>query len=98
MGEKEKGKQRKAPFRKTAAALSYSLDEEAPRIVATGEGRTALRIVESAKTHGIPVIEDKVLSALLYGLPVGAFIPENAYRSAAAIFAFLERAKLKKWF
>lgn len=82
---------------KAATALSYRLGEEAPRVVAAGEGRTALRIVESAQESGIPVVEDEALSALLYGLGPGAFIPENAYRAAAAIFAFLEKAKKEKW-
>ena len=82
---------------KTAAALSYTMGDEAPRVVAAGEGRTALRIIESAQDAGIPVVEDKTLSALLYGLPPGALIPENAYRAAATIFAFLEKAKKEKW-
>ena len=82
---------------KTAAALSYTMGDEAPRVVAAGSGRTALRIIESAQEAGIPVVEDEALSSLLYGLPPGALIPENAYRAAAAIFAFLEKAKKEKW-
>ena len=81
---------------KTAAALSYNLGDEAPRVVAAGEGRTAMRIIESAEAAGIPVVEDGTLSSLLYGLPPGALIPENAYRAAAAVFAFVERKKRKK--
>ncbi len=92
-----KGEKSKKPPRKTASALSYSRGEKAPRVVAAGEGRTALRIIESAQEAGIPVIEDGGLAALLFGLPPGAFIPENAYRAAAAVFAFLEKAKQKKW-
>ena len=92
--EKEGSKRR--PL-KTAAALSYNAGDEAPRVVAAGEGRTAMRIVESAQEAGVPVVEDAALSALLYGLPPGALIPENAYRAAAAVFAFLEKAKKEKW-
>ena len=88
--------ERRRPL-KTAAALSYTLGDEAPRVVAAGEGRTALRIIESAQEAGIPVVEDEALGLLLYGLPPGAFIPENAYRAAATVFAFLETAKKKKW-
>ena len=92
--ESQAGKRR--PL-KTASALSYRAGEKAPRVVAAGEGRAALRIIESAEETGVPVIEDEALGALLYGLPPGAFIPENAYRAAAAVFAFLEKAKKEKW-
>ena len=95
--ESEAGATRRRRQLKTATALSYNMGDEAPRIVAAGEGRTAMRIIESAQEAGVPVVEDEGLICLLYGLPPGALIPENAYRAAAAVFAFLEKAKKEKW-
>lgn len=86
------------PRLRTAAALSYTKGDAAPRVTAAGKGFLADRIVELAQKSGVPVVEDRFLAGLLAELPPGVQIPENAYRAAAAVFAFLDRAKGGKWF
>lgn len=78
--------------RRRAAALQYEPDrDEAPRLVARGEGHVAERILEIAREHGIPVHEDRALVDLLARLDLGSEIPPELYRVVAEIIAFVYR-------
>ncbi len=98
--EKKSGKEsgRAGTPLKTAAALSYEAGMPAPRITASGKGRTAERIMATAVENGVTVVEDSFLADILERSPVGSFIPEKTYRAVAVIFSFLERTKKEKWF
>lgn len=92
-------RQKKRPEKtKTASALSYKQGMAAPRITASGRGRTAERMVELAAENNVPVVEDAVLAEILAESPVGACVPEQTYRAVAVVFSFLERAKKEGWF
>ncbi len=89
----------KSPLKsRTASALSYMPGMPAPQVIASGRGRIAERIVETAAENKIPVVEDAFLAGVLAGSPVGAYIPEQTYRAVAVIFSFLERAEQEKLF
>ncbi|MDR2158881.1 MAG: EscU/YscU/HrcU family type III secretion system export apparatus switch protein [Treponema sp.] len=76
--------------RKTASALSYTPGEIAPRLVASGKGREAERIVSLAREAGIEVVEDSALAALLDArINAGDFIPVWCWEAAAKILAFV---------
>ena len=54
------------PDRRKAVAMRYNQGRDhAPRITAKGQGDTADRIIAIAKTHGIPLQEDRDLVQLL---------------------------------
>ncbi|RLL45302.1 hypothetical protein D8M04_10630 [Oceanobacillus piezotolerans] len=79
-------------IRKKAAALQY--DEKkltAPIVSATGKGLVAEEILEVAKQHNIPIIEDSSLVELLAELNINEAIPEELYEVVAEIFAFIYR-------
>ena len=79
--------------RKVAAALGFNPDtDNAPRILAAGQGELAEDILSIARANGTPVIEDPALSEVLHSLPRGAEVPENLHRAVAAIFALVYRA------
>ena len=44
----------KKPKKLTAVALEYNPGEVAPKVVASGFGKTAERIIEKAKEAGVP--------------------------------------------
>ncbi|PJZ69547.1 hypothetical protein CH373_16530 [Leptospira perolatii] len=71
--------------------------EEAPRVIATGEGILANRIQQLAEIHGVPIFENPPLAEALSPLKPGEEIPENLYRAVAAVFAFLiEEGTMRK--
>ena len=80
-----------SPKRNYAVALRYSQDDEVPRIVASGPGEIAKKILEIAKEHKVPIERDDSLVSVLSQLEVGVNIPPECYRVVAEILSFLFR-------
>ncbi|GHU63705.1 hypothetical protein FACS189445_6870 [Spirochaetia bacterium] len=74
---------------KRAAAIAYSPDMPAPKIIAAGRGREAERIIAIAREAGITVMEDPGLEALLQAGKTGDYVPEWCWDMAAKILAFV---------
>ena len=74
---------------KQAIALSYHLDEDAPMIVAQGQGALAERILQKAKEADVPVYQDAKLAKTLSKLEVGEKIPPELYEVVAEILVFV---------
>ncbi|MDI9377711.1 MAG: EscU/YscU/HrcU family type III secretion system export apparatus switch protein [Synergistota bacterium] len=80
-----------------AAALRYDRKlDKAPRVIASGRGWLADRIIKEAKKVGIPIVEDPALVAVLLGVGLGEEIPEEAYLAVAQILVFLSRVDASK--
>ena len=47
---------------KSAVALEYDPNEDAPKIIATGKGILAEKIIKRAKEEGVPVHQDSKLA------------------------------------
>ena len=77
--------------RKQAVALEYDGErqEGAPRIVAVGEGPVAEKIIEIAREHGVPLVEDREIVGKLVRFPPGAEVPPELYRAVARVLAFI---------
>ena len=83
---------------KTAVAVAYGPGERAPKIIATGKGYTAERIIEKAKEEKIPFYKDDKLAKTLSKLEIGEMIPPELYEVVAEILVFvddMERMKAK---
>lgn len=79
--------------RKKAVALRYDeKNDDAPRVLAKGQGPIAEKILALAKEHGIPVHEDSDLVEVLAALNLYAEIPPATYVIVAEILAFIYRA------
>ena len=77
---------------KKAAALRYEAKkDEAPRVVASGQGVMAERIIEIAKESGVPIVEDPALASALLFVELGEEIPIELYEAVARVLAFLYR-------
>ena len=82
---------------KKAVALQYRPGRDAaPKVTAKGSGWVAERIVEAARTHGIPVKADPDLVAVLSKLDIEAQIPPNVYIVVAELLAFVYSLNRKK--
>lgn len=67
---------------KRAAALRYE-GEGAPRVVATGAGEIAERIVQRAIEAGVPVRDDAALAEALARVELNQEIPSELYQAVA---------------
>ena len=76
---------------KTAVALAYDPNEDgAPKVIASGKGKLAERIIEEAKDNKIPVHEDDKLADTLSKLEIGEMIPPELYEVVAEILVFVD--------
>jgi flagellar biosynthesis protein len=75
---------------KTAVAVSYHSDEPAPRIIASGKGYLADKIIKKAGENKIPLHKDDQLAGTLSRLQVGDFIPPELYEVVAEILLFVD--------
>lgn len=78
-----------ATKRKTAVALSYDKGDAAPKILATGVGEVAEKIIETAQKADVPLYEDAPLASTLSKLEIGDAIPPELYDVVAEILVFV---------
>lgn len=77
---------------KTAAALSYEEGKDnAPKVVARGQGHIAEKIIKLAEENHIPLFQNEETAQLLNKLPLGVEIPPELYQAVAEIYAILLR-------
>ena len=77
-------------MKKKAIGLKYVKDEDnAPKLIAKGEGNLAEKIIEIAKEHNIYIKEDKDLVEILSTLDLYEEIPEELYSVIAEILLYI---------
>ena len=75
-----------------AAALQYEPEKDgAPRVIASGQRKIAEQILAEANKHGIPIYEDKGLTAALATVNLGEEIPPELYSVVAEVLAYIYR-------
>jgi flagellar biosynthesis protein len=70
-----------------ATALRYE-GTGAPKVVASGRGHVAERILAAAQEAGVPVREDPQLAAALSALALGQDVPEELWLAVAEVLAW----------
>ena len=75
---------------KTAVAIYYEPGEAAPKILATGKGKVAEKIIETAKENKVPTYKDNKLASTLSKLQIGDMIPPELYEVVAEILVFVD--------
>ncbi|WP_066638873.1 EscU/YscU/HrcU family type III secretion system export apparatus switch protein [Desulfolucanica intricata] len=74
----------------TAAALKYdAAQDNAPVVVASGQGDLAKKIKELARENKIPIFKDPVLAKTLASLGKDIEIPPELYETVAKILTFI---------
>lgn len=78
-----------------AIAIAYKNETmAAPQVLAKGAGTVAERIRQIARSHGIPIVENKPLArALFREVDVGRQIPAALYKAVAEVLAYVYRLK-----
>jgi flagellar biosynthesis protein len=75
------------PERRRVTALRYE-GTGSPKVVASGQGHVAERILTAAQAAGVPVREDPELAAALGGLALGQEVPEDMWLAVAEVLAW----------
>lgn len=75
---------------KTAVAVAYEPGDTAPRILASGKGTVAEKIIETAKENKVPFYQDHKLAETLSRLQIGDAIPPELYEVVAEILVFVD--------
>ena len=75
---------------KQAIALEYDPSDEAPRVVASGKGILADKIIEKARESSVPIHRDDKLADTLSRLEIGEMIPPELYEVVAEILVFVD--------
>jgi len=80
---------KKQKFDDIAVAVKYQFGVagEAPKVVASGRGRLAQRIVELARENDVPLRESPALADSLAKVPVGIEIPAEMWEAMAEVLA-----------
>ena len=86
----------KKPKVKQAIAIEYDPGDMAPKVIATGKGVLAEKIIEKAKEADVPLHQDSKLANTLSKLEIGDYIPPELYEVVAEILVFVdEMEKIK---
>lgn len=86
-----------AEKRKKATALRYDPGKDsAPKVIATGRGIIAEKILALARENGIPLKEDPQLLEVLSTLDLYQEIPPELYKAVAEVLAFVYRMTKKE--
>lgn len=83
-------------MKKKAAALRYDREKEnAPRMIAKGEGKVADNIIKVAELHNLPIKKDEDLIELLSKVELDKEVPEALYKVVAELFSFVYKVTKK---
>lgn len=77
--------------KKKAVALTYDPVNQAPQVVASGQGVVAERIIERAKEADVATYQDEGLADTLLKLEIGDMIPPELYGVVAEILVYVDR-------
>jgi len=82
---------------KKAAALRYDKTKEnAPRVLAKGEGEVAKNIIKIAELNNLPIKKDEDLVELLSKVEIDKEVPDALYKAVAEVFSFIYKTTKKQ--
>ncbi len=83
-------------MKKKATALRYDTKKEnAPRMVAKGEGKAAENIIKIAELNNLAIKKDEDLVELLSKVELDKEVPEALYKVVAELFSFVYKVTKK---
>ena len=81
-----------------ARAIALLYDDQkngAPKVIASGRGAVAEKIIATAREAGVHIQEDPNLVELLSKVDIGEEIPFELYQTVAEVLAFVYRVNEK---
>lgn len=83
---------------KKAVSLSYPEWAAAPFVSAKAEGDRVEQVLEIAREHNVPIVQNDALVQVLSAEKIGAHVPEDTWVVLAKIFAFIMEQNPDKYF
>lgn len=83
------------PHKKAVAILYDEAETGAPKVIASGKGLIAEKIIATAEEAGIHIQQDPNLVELLAKVEIGEEIPTELYQTVAEVLAFVYRVNEK---
>lgn len=77
--------------KRKAVALSYDPSNQAPQVIASGQGIIADRIINKAKESDVATYKDEGLADTLLKLEIGDMIPPELYGVVAEILVYVDK-------
>jgi len=82
-----------------AVALKYdSQTQNAPKVLAKGEGILARKIIQKAKEYDIALFSNEALVNSLMNLEIESEIPQELYQAVVELFVWLAKTDAKAKF
>ena len=79
-----------------AAALKYdSSTQKAPKVIASGKGEIANKIIQKAKEFDIPLFVNEELVNSLCDLEIDKEVPAELYSALVEVFVWLNKQERK---
>jgi flagellar biosynthetic protein FlhB len=79
-----------------AVALKYDANLPAPQLIAKGADNIAEKMKEIARTHNIPIVENKPLARTIYKtLKLGQVIPRELFVAVAEVLSYVYKLRKK---
>lgn len=79
---------------KKAAALAYNtLQDSAPRVIASGKGAIAQQIIQKAKEYNLPLFSNTALVESLINIDINSEIPVELYNGVIEVFIWLDQCE-----
>lgn len=78
------------PMDQSAIALEYEAGDVAPKVIASGRGYLAEKIIDKAEEYDIPVHRDEKLAGSLEKLEIGEYIPRELYQVVAEVLVYVD--------
>ena len=77
-----------------AAALKYnSLNDNAPKVIASGKGDIAIKIMEKSKAFDIPLFQNEILAEALTKQEIDTEIDPQLFKAVAEVFVWLMKTE-----
>ena len=77
-----------------AAALKYdSINDNAPKVVASGRGEIALKIIQKAKEFNVPLFQNEILAEALSKQEIDTEIDPELFKAVAEVFVWLMKVE-----
>jgi flagellar biosynthesis protein len=74
---------------KKAVALEYESKNDAPKVIASGKGELAKKIIQKAQKFDVPIFANEALVNSLIDIEIDKEIPSELYQSVVEVFIWL---------
>lgn len=79
-----------------AVALKYDKEQDgAPKILASGKGEIAQKIIEKAREYNVPIFCNQELVNSLINLDIDTEVPPSLYNAVVEVFVWLMKNESK---